>query len=168
MKEIVDPYSYNITVRKGVFEGETLFEARVKELPDVREYAESAQDAYALAIDTIETAAAMFAEVGRSFPPPVSPQDDFSGRVTLRLPKGLHRALAGAAEDEGVSLNQHLVAVLAAPVRAPATRRSEREYTSYSVARTREVTGLEHVVKSPITSGNGSVWSIAPPQCVAA
>ena len=168
MKEIVDPYSYNITVRRGVFEGETLFEARVKELPDVREYAESAQDAYTLAIDTIETAAEMFAEAGRPFPPPVSPRDDFSGRVTLRLPKGLHRALAGAAEDEGVSLNQHLVAVLAAPVRAPATRRSEQEYTSYSVDRTRGITGLEHVVKSPIASGNGAAWSVLPRQRVAA
>ena len=68
-------------------------------MPDVRECAESAQEAYALANDTIETAAAMFT-------------DQYSGRVTLRLPKSLHRALANAAEEEGVSLNQHLVTVL--------------------------------------------------------
>ena len=65
-----------------------------------------------LAIDTIETAAAMFAETGRPFPLPVRPQDQYSGRVTLRLPKSLHRALANAAEEEGVSLNQHLVTAL--------------------------------------------------------
>ncbi|MDE0024445.1 MAG: toxin-antitoxin system HicB family antitoxin [Spirochaetaceae bacterium] len=108
----LNAYAYNITVRECVFEGEPLFEARVKELPDVREYAESAQEAYDLAIDTIETAAGMFAETGRPFPPPTSPQDEFSGRVTLRIPRSLHRALASAAEDEGVSLNQHLVTAL--------------------------------------------------------
>ena len=107
-----DPYAYNITVRGCEFEGEPLFEARVKELPDVREFAESAQQAYSLAIDTIETAAAMFAETGRPFPLPLRPQEQYSGRVTLRLPKSLHRALASAAEEEGVSLNQHLVTAL--------------------------------------------------------
>ena len=107
----------NITVRECEFEGEPLFEARVKELPDVREYAESAQEAYALAIDTIETAAAMFSESGRAFPLPAQPQDQYSGRVTLRLPKSLHRALANAAEEEGVSLNQHLVTALVSHAR---------------------------------------------------
>ena len=74
-----NPYAYNITVRECEFKGEPMFEARVKELPDVREYAESAQEAYALAIDTIETAAAMFAETGRPFPLPTRPQDQYSG-----------------------------------------------------------------------------------------
>ena len=112
MMKAANPYAYNITVREIVFDGDPHFEARVKELPDVREYAASAGDAYALAIDTIETAAAMFAEEGRSFPSPALLQDDFSGRVTLRLPKSLHRALANTAKNEGVSLNQHLVNVL--------------------------------------------------------
>ena len=112
-----------ITVRECEFEGEPLFEARVKELPDVREYAESAQEAYALAIDTIETAAAMFTESGRPSPLPAQPQDQYSGRVTLRLPKSLHRALANGAEEEGVSLNQHLVTALVSHARdLPAQR----------------------------------------------
>ena len=67
MTKTANPHAYNITVREFVFEGEALFEARVKELPDVREYAESAQEAYELAIDTIETAAATFAETNRPF-----------------------------------------------------------------------------------------------------
>ena len=112
MANVVNPHAYNITVRETVFECETLFEARVKELPDVCEYAESASEAYDLAIDTIETAAVMFAEHGKSFPSPATPQDDFSGRVTLRLPKSLHRTLARDAENDGVSLNQHLVTTL--------------------------------------------------------
>ena len=112
MMASINPHSYNVTVRQVVFEGETLFEARVKELPDACDYAESAAEAYDLAIDTIETSAALFAQDGRPFPPPARPKDDFSGRVTLRLPKSLHRRLAVDAEGEDVSLNQHLVNVL--------------------------------------------------------
>lgn len=43
--------------------------------------------------------------------------DDFSGKVSLRLPKSLHAALTHEAESEGVSLNQLLVAKLSAQLR---------------------------------------------------
>lgn len=109
---MIDPHAYNISIRRSNFEGEVLFEARVKELPDLVEYAEAHEEAYDLAVDAIETAAEAFAEQGRAFPQAQEPVDDFSGRVTLRLPRSLHRALAMAADDEGVSLNQHLVNVL--------------------------------------------------------
>lgn len=109
---IADARAYNITVRWGEFEGDSLFEARVKELPDLVEYAESYEEAYELAIDAIETTAAAMAERGASMPIPLEPADDFSGRVTLRISRSLHRALAEAADSEGVSLNQHLVNVL--------------------------------------------------------
>ncbi len=108
----IDPHAYNITIRRSVFEGEVLYEARVKELPDLAEYGESYEEAYDLAIDTIETAAEAFADQGRAFPQATVPVEDYSGRVTLRLSRSLHRALAETAEDEGVSLNQHLVNVL--------------------------------------------------------
>jgi predicted HicB family RNase H-like nuclease len=108
----IDPHAYNIIIRRDTFDGEILFEARVKELPDLTEYAESYEEAYSLAIDAIETTAEAFAEKGRSFPVAMVPVDDFSGRVTLRLPRSLHRVLVGASDSEGVSLNQHLVDVL--------------------------------------------------------
>ena len=108
----IDPHAYNISIRRGTFEGEVLFEARVKELPDVAEYGETYAEAYDLAVDTIETAADAYAEQGRAFPAVQVPADDYSGRVTLRLPRSLHRAVSVAAEAEGVSLNQHLVNIL--------------------------------------------------------
>jgi len=108
----IDPHAYNINIRRDTFEGEVLFEARVKELPDVAEYGETYAEAYDLAVDTIETAAEAYAEQGRAFPAAQVPADDYSGRVTLRLPRSLHRAASVAAEAEGVSLNQHLVNVL--------------------------------------------------------
>ena len=41
---------------------------------------------------------------------------DFSGRVLLRMPAGLHAALSRHAEQEGSSLNQLLVALLAGAI----------------------------------------------------
>jgi predicted HicB family RNase H-like nuclease len=109
---MIDPTQYTITVRKGLFDDDECFEARVAELPDVAEYADSFDEAYALVIDTIETTAAIFEQQGKTMPLPFVPADNYSGRVTLRLSKSLHRALAKAASSEGVSLNQHLTNVL--------------------------------------------------------
>ena len=109
---MIDASNYNITVRKGLFDGELCYEARVTELPDVTEYADSFDEAYALAIDTIDVTAEMFAAQGKAMPVPMVPADDYSGRVTLRLAKSLHRSLAQAADREGVSLNQHLTNIL--------------------------------------------------------
>lgn len=108
----IDACTYNITVRLGEFEGEMLYEARVKELPDLTEYGESFEEAYDLAVDAIETTSDVMAEKGRAMPAPLVPVADYSGRVTLRLPKRLHRNLAETADSEGVSLNQMLVAML--------------------------------------------------------
>lgn len=105
-------HDYNITIRKAVIEDEELFEARIRELPDVTEFADTAEEAYALAIDTIETTAQILRERGKTMPSPYVPADDYSGRVTLRLPRTLHRAISEAAESDGVSLNQYIVGVL--------------------------------------------------------
>lgn len=160
----VNPHSYNVTVRQIVSEGETLFEARVRELPDARDYAESAPDAYDLAIDTIEASAAMFARDGRAFPPPACPQDDFSGRVTLRLPKSLHRRLALEAESEGASLNQHLVNVLSqtAGVRAALKTMTSTHIYHYSSTQGR-VAGRVATSHSPI-EGGPPTWDSLPSQ----
>ncbi len=109
---MIDASNYNITVRKGWFDGELCYEARVAELPNVAEYADSFDEAYALAIDTIEMTAEIFNDQGKPMPMPMLPADQYSGRITLRLAKSLHRALAQAADHEGVSLNQHLTNIL--------------------------------------------------------
>ena len=109
---MIDPQAYGIEVRRRVMDGETMFEARVRELPDLAEYADTFDEAYALVVDAVETTARLFAERGRAMPAPVELVDDWSGRVTLRVPKSLHRALAEAADVEGCSLNQHIVNVL--------------------------------------------------------
>lgn len=109
---MTNAYNYNVVVRRIVSDGEPMFEARVKEFPDLTEYADTPQEAYALAIDAIETVSAVCAEKGKSMPDVMDLPFDYSGRVTLRLPKSLHRTLSETALEEDVSLNQHLVNVL--------------------------------------------------------
>lgn len=109
---MIDPQTYGIEVRRRSIDGEEVFEARVRELPDLAEYADTADEAYALAVDAIATTARVFAERGKAMPAPLQPADEWSGRVTLRVPKSLHRALSEAADVEGCSLNQHIVNVL--------------------------------------------------------
>lgn len=108
----MNAHDYNITTRRVSVDGQMLFEARVREFPDVTEFAETQAEAYELAIDTIETLAEIFTERGKKLPEPREPVDEFSGRVTLRLPKDLHRALALEAERQDISLNQYLVSAL--------------------------------------------------------
>ena len=123
----IDPLEYNIITRRVVVDGQTLFEARVKEFPDVREYAEDLMEAYELIVDTIQSTAEVFEGLNRALPDPMVPQDEFSGRITLRLPKSMHRLLSTTAEGEGISLNQFLVNVLAC--RGGVHRRIEYRYS---------------------------------------
>lgn len=46
----------------------------------------------------------------------LSPPREYSGKVNLRMPKSLHRDLARKASEEGVSLNQLMITVLARSV----------------------------------------------------
>lgn len=57
---------------------------------------------------------------GHDIPLPTYPEE-YSGKFNLRLPRSLHRRLAEAAEADGVSLNQHVVALLSAGVAAGRT-----------------------------------------------
>ena len=49
-------------------------------------------------------------EEGRNIPEPS--HQEYSGKFNVRLPKSLHRSLADAAAQDGVSLNQYVVMLL--------------------------------------------------------
>lgn len=52
-------------------------------------------------------------DLGHQIPEPtVWSPDEYSGKFNVRLPRSLHRTLAEAAEREGASLNQYIVALL--------------------------------------------------------
>jgi predicted HicB family RNase H-like nuclease len=86
-----------------------MWRATVRDLPDLAEFAETREEAMDLALDAIESLKASAAEEGRPFPEPLEDEEEYSGRVTLRMSKSLHRAAALRAMSEDVSLNSFIV-----------------------------------------------------------
>ena len=111
MKKIIHkPEEYTISVRLEHDEGEWIYVARVEEIPDIKEFSETAEFARELALDSIATAQKMCIEGEIPFPPPKVPTDTLvSGRVTLRLPRSVHARCIQEAGKESVSLNTYLV-----------------------------------------------------------
>lgn len=111
-----DPEKYTISIKKIVEYGESLFVAKVAELPDLAEYGDTFDFVRELALNSIATAYEMCSEQGVPFPSPLEDNDaqDVSGRVTLRLPKNVHRQSIKLAEENGVSLNSYILSCISA------------------------------------------------------
>lgn len=104
---MVLPYTIEITPDDGSYF------VKVKELEGCMSVGESRADALAMIEDAMREWLAAAIEDGIEIPPPRAMQADrYSGKFPLRLPKSLHRTLAEAAEQDGVSLNQYLVMLL--------------------------------------------------------
>jgi len=69
------------------------------------------------ALDNLEEAAELWLEAeiedGHNIPEPFSEQE-YSGKFPLRMPKDLHKQVASLAYRQGTSLNQYIVAAIAA------------------------------------------------------
>lgn len=110
-----DAHAYAIQTRRITEDGEIIFRASVAELPHLATYESSAQEAYDVLIEDIEALRESALELGRPFPAPLNESTSgHSGRITLRLPKSLHRDLDAQAQLDDVSLNTHVVALLSA------------------------------------------------------
>lgn len=109
-----DPTEYGITIRRKPVEGHMYFVGTVTELPDIEVYEDSYQDAYNEVVNIIVDLKAVADKRGRQFPLPAEiKEEDFSGRVTLRLAKSMHKKAATHAEREGMSLNSFFVSIIA-------------------------------------------------------
>ncbi len=75
-------------------------------------YAETHAQAYEEAADLLHEIIEDLTEEGRSIPNTIMPNDDYSGRVTLRIAKNLHHYLTQQAQNERVSLNQYVNTLL--------------------------------------------------------
>jgi predicted RNase H-like HicB family nuclease len=93
------------------------FSAEVLEFPGCYSQGRHAGEAF----DNLEKAATAWIEtcldLGQEIPPP-SVSHGYSGRIALRLPRGLHRVAVHKAQRDGISLNQCLVTAIAAWVGA--------------------------------------------------
>jgi len=112
-----DPESYTITIRKEECYGEILYVGRVAEFPNINAFEETFEAARALILDAIQTLKKIADETQADFPFPYpAPSDEFSGRVTLRLPRSLHAKVSRIAAQDDVSVNQFLVTAIASYV----------------------------------------------------
>ena len=91
------------------------FSAEIMEFPGCVAFGDDASSALKaleeVAVDWLDAAV----EQGQGVPPPFA-DTDFSGKLMLRMPKGLHRRAALCAQNEGVSLNAFIAASLAEAV----------------------------------------------------
>lgn len=102
------PYTVEFTPDDGSFF------VKIKELDGCMTVGETMAEAMAMVEDAKRAWLTAAFEDGIEIPLPESMQAGrYSGKFALRLPKSLHRKLAEGAEQDGVSLNQYLVALLA-------------------------------------------------------
>jgi len=88
---------------------------KIKELPNCMSQGETPEEALRMIEDAMRGWLEVELEAGDPIPEPKA-EEEFSGKTVLRMPKWLHRRLAEYAEEEGMSLNQCLVSILASGV----------------------------------------------------
>ncbi|RUV39975.1 MAG: toxin-antitoxin system HicB family antitoxin [Mesorhizobium sp.] len=91
------------------------FIAVAPDLPGCSAFGETREGALAELLPAIDAWIAAAQAAGNEVPKPSKPAEkqQYSGKVLLRMPKDLHARLARAAEDNSVSLNHHMVYLLA-------------------------------------------------------
>ncbi|HHV17790.1 MAG TPA: type II toxin-antitoxin system HicB family antitoxin [Thermoanaerobacterales bacterium] len=87
------------------------FLATVPKLPGCMSDGETPEEALVNVKDAIKCWIETARELGRKVPEPdkYKVEDDFSGKLTLRMPKLLHKMIAEQAEKEGCSINQLII-----------------------------------------------------------
>jgi predicted RNase H-like HicB family nuclease len=88
------------------------FTALIREFPGCVSQGDTPAEAYANLEDAAESWIDVAMELGQTIPAPRA-VESYGGRVLLRLPRSLHREASEAAERDGTSLNQFIVAALA-------------------------------------------------------
>jgi predicted HicB family RNase H-like nuclease len=101
------PYSVKIIWS----EEDEAFLATIPEFPGLSAFGETQQEALEEALFVAEDMIDIKEEDGDPLPEPIY-RKEYSGQFRVRLPKSLHETLAHQANDEGVSLNTHIISLL--------------------------------------------------------
>ena len=78
----------------------------IPELPGCLSQGETLTEAMEMIQDAKKCWIETCIELGRPVPEPV--REDYSGKLNIRIPRSLHRALTEKAREEKVSLNQYI------------------------------------------------------------
>ena len=109
--EAVDTQGYVLEVYQD--QEDASWVAEVPDLPGCLAAGETLTEALGLVGDAIDAWIQAARSDGRAVPAPRAVEDEYSGRFVLRVPRTLHRRLAGMAKRDGVSLNTYCVTALA-------------------------------------------------------
>ena len=105
----MNPHRYNIVVSLKDIDGQSLYEGRVLEFPDVRVYEPGHKEAYDQVASVIEDLIELANELGHKIPERIDEGlETYSGKMTFRPGKALHRKIAEAATQDELSQNQFL------------------------------------------------------------
>jgi predicted RNase H-like HicB family nuclease len=107
----MNPFRYRIAVEWS--DEDKVFIARIPALHGCMAHGSTAEKATHEVRVAADAMLSVLKEDG-DLPPPEDTTADFSGQLRIRLPRSLHESLARSAQLEGVSLNQLMVARLAA------------------------------------------------------
>jgi len=119
MDKSIDYYMslpYTIELRRDP-EDEGWF-VRVKELRGCMSEGDTAEEALAMIQEAMELWLDVSLEDGLPIPEP-RPDEDYSGKFVVRVPRSLHRELVDEAQRQGTSLNQYINVALARSVGRP-------------------------------------------------
>ncbi len=89
--------------------------AAVRELPGCMSQGDTQAEALQMIQDALRGWLEIALEDGKPIPEP-RPENDYSGKFVVRVPKSLHRRLAEAAAEDDVSLNHYVTTTLASAV----------------------------------------------------
>ena len=109
MKKVKDylGLNYPVTISKDIDNGKIVHVAEIPDLPGCRVQGSS----FSNALKSLEKAKKLWIEVslkkGLDIPEPAN-EDEFSGKLLLRIPAKLHMLMTQKAKNEGLSLNQFI------------------------------------------------------------
>ena len=104
------PYSFKFHYE----EDDHCYFAEIEEIPGCWADGETIEEALANIKKSLKIWVKNAMELNISIPEPKTlSEKDFSGKLVLRLPKALHKKISVKAEENGVSLNQYLLYLIA-------------------------------------------------------
>lgn len=112
MKQTVSEY-LNLPYTIEVIPDENCFFIKVKELEGCMSQGDTIEEAFIMIKDALSSWLEIAIEEGDEIPLPESMQEiNYSGKISLRMPKSLHKKVAIEAKKDGVSLNGYIVSCL--------------------------------------------------------
>ncbi len=110
---VVDRYS--VLLRFTEEDGQPVYEAVFRELgQSVVAYGDTPAKALKQLYKDGRLMVSLFEEDGKEVPEPIQsqPWENFSGKITVRMPRWLHYKLYTLADEDGISLNSYIITSL--------------------------------------------------------